>query len=116
MSDTEDTLNAQEQSAVEQVRDETGLLLDDLEAGWLAARRYYATPAERERDCDGVVIQRDDLREKLDRIRAAAESDPDLPAALKSFLLRETEPGWLHVTDAMVGRLRATGTHHERRP
>lgn len=63
---------------------------------------------------DAVSIQRDDLRERLDRIRAAAESDPNLSSALASFLARETERGWLHVTDEMVKRLRATGTHHER--
>lgn len=63
------------------------------------------------RDADAVSIQRDDLRERLDRIRAASESDPDVPAALRDFLIRETEPGWLHVTDQMVERLRTTGSH-----
>lgn len=64
-------------------------------------------------DMDGLTIQRDDMRERLDRIRAAAESDPDLPPALRDFLLRETGEGWLHVTREMIERLRATGTHHE---
>lgn len=64
------------------------------------------------RDADAVSIQRDDMRERLDRIRASAESDADVPPALRGFLLRETEPGWLHVTDAMVERLRTTGSHH----
>jgi hypothetical protein len=69
--------------------------------------------AERDRkDADSVAIQRDDLRERLDRIRAAAESDPDLPGPLRSFLLRETEAGWLHVTPTMLDRFRATGSHH----
>lgn len=67
-------------------------------------------------DTDGVVIQRDDLREKLDRVRAAAESDPDLPSALRDFLLRETRPGWLHVTPEMLDRQRKTGTHHAAAP
>lgn len=61
---------------------------------------------------DCVAIQRDDLRERLDRIRAAAESDPDLPTALRDFLRRETEPGWLHVPSEMLRTYRATGSHH----
>lgn len=67
-------------------------------------------------DYDAVGIQRDDLRERLDRIRAAITSDAELLAAspaLRSFLLKETRDGWVHVTDAMIERLRATGTHHE---
>lgn len=64
-------------------------------------------------DGDAVAIQRDDMRERLDRIRAAAESDPGLSTPLRDFLLNETRPGWLHVTSEMVQRLRTTGSHHE---
>lgn len=55
------------------------------------------TRAQLEWDAEACAKQRDDLRDRLDRVRAAAESDPDIPAPLRSFLLRETEPGWLHV-------------------
>ena len=58
-----------------------------------------------------MTIQREDLRWKLDRIRAAAEGDPDCPTALRDFLLRESTPGVLHVTPEMVERVRRTGSH-----
>jgi hypothetical protein len=64
-------------------------------------------------DRDGVAIQRDMLREKLNRIRAAAESDPDLPTPLRDFLLHEAKPGWLNVSREMVERLRTTGSHRQ---
>lgn len=60
---------------------------------------------------DGVVIQREDLVERMGRIRAAAESDPDLSPALRDFLLTEASAGCLHVTPEMLDRQRSTGTH-----
>lgn len=77
--------------------------------GWgvALAERWFAT-----RERDAITIQRDDLYERLGRIRAAALSDPDLPSALRSFLLVEASEGWLHVTDEIIERLRSTGTHH----
>jgi hypothetical protein len=70
-----------------------------------------ATYEELRTDADSVTIQREDLRWKLDRIRAAAEGDPDCPTALRDFLLRESTPGVLHVTPEMVERVRRTGSH-----
>lgn len=72
-----------------------------------------------EDDRDSVSIQRDDLRETLNRIRAAVASDPELLAAsasLRSFLLAETQPGLRRVTDEMLRSLRETGTHHPASP
>ena len=58
-----------------------------------------AAIADWEVDADACAQQRDDLRARLDRIRAAAESDADLAGfpALRSFLLREAAPGVMHV-------------------
>lgn len=69
-------------------------------------------------DSDALVIQREDLRERLGRVRAMAESDPGIPSAVRDFLLTETQqaPGGgvaiLHVTPEMLDRSRRTGTHH----
>lgn len=93
-------------------RDRVRRVLHEAEA--IPADLYQGEPTYEQlaNDADSVAIQRDDLRERLDRLRAAAQSDPDLPDALRDFLLRETTPGWLHVTAEMVGRLRSTGSHH----
>lgn len=71
--------------------------LDSLEEQLEAAQKALD---EWEQDCDATARQRDDLRARLDRIRAAVESDPYLQNAAESvcdFLMRETEPGVLHV-------------------
>lgn len=80
---------------------------------FLAARpvlgRELKALEESEKDAEAVALQRDDLRARLDRIRAAIKSDPafeDAPA-LRDFLLRETEPGVLHVP-GVSGEARTT--------
>jgi len=57
------------------------------------ALRQAASALEREvKDADGVTEQREALKATLARIRAAAESDAEIPSALRDFILRETEP------------------------
>jgi len=82
------------------VRDKTSELRRWARENYGAIRRApRETRAQLAWDADACAFQRDDLRARLDRIRAAAISDIDLERlpAFRDFLLRETEPGWLYV-------------------